>query len=139
MPFRRCRSWRRAESPTGAGSRRHPNFKRAILKSDGHDTILTEIPDIAAGRVWPGAMARALRNRFVERWAGREWYLRQNRADAYARILAAREAGDAEEAYLLIGQDAGLVDDIPPAGDIVRRLAAEAEEILSGRLPGLVG
>jgi len=117
----------------------HPNFKRAILKSDGHDTILTEIPDIAAGRVWPGAMARALRNRFVERWAGREWYLRQNRADAYARILAAREAGDAEEAYLLIGQDAGLVDDIPPAGDIVRRIAAEAEEILSGRLPGLVG
>jgi len=116
----------------------HPNFKQAIVESDGHDTVLTEIPDIAAGRVWPGAMARARRNRFVERWAGREWSLRQNQADAYAGILAAREAGDPEEAYLLMGQDAGLVGDIFSAGDIVQRIAAEAEEIVSRRLPGLV-
>lgn len=117
----------------------HPNFKQAILESDGHDTVLTEIPDIAAGRVWPGAMARARRNRFIERWAGREWALRQHRAGAWESVQAARAAGDAEEAYLLIGQDAGLIGDIPPAGEIVRRIAGEAEEILSSKLPGLVG
>src|SRR5215470_5957275 len=61
------------ESPAPAG------FKRTLLESDGHDTLLTEIPDIAAGRVWPGAMSRVRRNRFVERWAGREWELRQKR------------------------------------------------------------
>src|SRR5262249_11163701 len=27
----------------------HPNFKQAILESDGHDTLLSEIPDVAAG------------------------------------------------------------------------------------------
>ena len=61
------------ESPVPYG------FKRTILESDGHDTLLTEIPDIAAGRVWPGAMLPVLRNHFVERWAGREWGLRQFR------------------------------------------------------------
>src|SRR5205814_4989997 len=44
----------------------HANLKQAIVQSNGHDTVLTEIPDIASGRVWPGAMARTLRNRFVE-------------------------------------------------------------------------
>ena len=116
----------------------HPNFKRAIVDSDGHDTVLTEIPDVASGRVWPGAMARALRNRFVERWAGREWALRQNQAEAWAGIQEARAAGDAEEAYLLFGQDAGLVNDLPPAGVVIRRIAADAEEILARKLPGLV-
>jgi len=116
----------------------HANFKQAIVESDGHDTVLTEIPDIASGRVWPGAMARARRNRFVERWAGRDWALRQNQAEAWAGIQAARAAGDAEEAYLLYGQDAGLINDLPPAGEIVRRVAAEAEEILASKLPGLL-
>jgi NAD(P)H-dependent flavin oxidoreductase YrpB (nitropropane dioxygenase family) len=27
----------------------HPNFKQSILDSDGHDTLLSEIPDVAAG------------------------------------------------------------------------------------------
>ena len=57
----------------------HPNFKQAIVDSDGHDTLLSEIPDIAAGLVWPGAMIRSRRNRFIERWAGREWALRRDR------------------------------------------------------------
>ena len=48
----------------------HPNFKQAIVDSDGHDTVLTEIPDLAGQRVWPGAMSRAKRNQFIERWAG---------------------------------------------------------------------
>jgi NAD(P)H-dependent flavin oxidoreductase YrpB (nitropropane dioxygenase family) len=69
----------------------HPNFKQAIVDSDGHDTPLSEIPDIAAGLVWPGAMTRSRRNRFIERWAGREWALRQARAEAIAELPAARE------------------------------------------------
>jgi hypothetical protein len=37
-----------------------------------------------------------------------------------------------------MGQDAGLIRDIPPAAQIVTRIAQEAEEILSRRLPRLV-
>ena len=39
----------------------HANFKQAIVRSNWHDTVLTEIPDIASRRVWPAAMARTLR------------------------------------------------------------------------------
>jgi NAD(P)H-dependent flavin oxidoreductase YrpB (nitropropane dioxygenase family) len=48
----------------------HPNCKQAIVKSDGHDTVLMEIPDLASQRVWPGAMSRAQRYKFIKRWAG---------------------------------------------------------------------
>jgi NAD(P)H-dependent flavin oxidoreductase YrpB (nitropropane dioxygenase family) len=116
----------------------HQNFKQAIVDSDGHDTHLTEIPDIASGLVWPGAMIRSRRNRFVERWAGREWALRQHQAEANAAVKAARESGDVEEGSLSMGQDAGLIHDIPGAADIVTRIAREAEEILTQRLPRLV-
>src|ERR1051326_523078 len=117
----------------------HPNFKQAIVDSDGHDTQLSEIPDLAAGLVWPGAMTRSRRNDFIERWAGREWALRQNRAEAHAKLQAARKAGDVAEGPLSMGQDAGLIHDIVPAADIVARIAREAEEILRRKLPALVG
>ncbi len=117
----------------------HPNFKQAILDSDGHDTLLSEIPDVAAGIVWPGAMSRSRRNRFIERWAGREWALRQGRAEAHAALQAARKNGDPQEAVLSMGQDAGLIREILPAAEIVDRIAREAERILSKTLPQRVG
>jgi len=116
----------------------HTNFKQAVLDSDGHDTVLTEIPDVARDNVWPGAMARALRNEFIERWAGREWELRARQPEAAAALQKAQESGDAKNASLLIGQDAGLIRDIPPAGELVERIVAEAEAVLKGRLPKLV-
>ena len=117
----------------------HPNFKQAIVDSDGHDTQLSEIPDIAAGLVWPGAMTRSRRNRFIERWAGREWALRQHQAEALAKLRTARETGNVDEGPLSMGQDAGLIHDIPSAAEIVARIAREASEILAVRLPRLIG
>src|SRR5262245_35911958 len=116
----------------------HPNFKQAILESDGHDTLLSEIPDVAAGLVWPGAMSRSRRNRFIERWAGREWALRQRQAEANAALQAARKNGDVQEAVLSMGQDAGLIHDIAPAGEIVSRIAQDAERILTDRAMGSI-
>jgi NAD(P)H-dependent flavin oxidoreductase YrpB (nitropropane dioxygenase family) len=116
----------------------HPNFTQAVLDSDGHDTMLTEIPDIARATVWPGALARSRRNAFIERWAGREWELRARQPEAAAALQRAMETGDADNASLLIGQDAGLIHDIPPAGEIVERIVAEAEALLRDRLPKLV-
>ena len=121
------------ESPVQEG------FKRTLIESDGHDTLLTEIADIAAGRVWPGAMSRVRRNRFVERWAGREWELRQKRDQIGAAVTAARERDDTDEYTLGTGQTAGLISDIEPAAVVVRRIVAEAERIITARLSGLVG
>jgi NAD(P)H-dependent flavin oxidoreductase YrpB (nitropropane dioxygenase family) len=116
----------------------HPNFKQAIVESDGHDTVLTEIPDLATQRVWPGAMSRAQRNKFVERWSGREWALRQNASEVGKQVAAARAAGDVDNASLSFGQDAGLIDSIKSVKEVVEGIINEAEEIIRGRLPGLL-
>jgi NAD(P)H-dependent flavin oxidoreductase YrpB (nitropropane dioxygenase family) len=116
----------------------HPHFKQAILASDGHDTDLTEIPDLITGRVWPGAMARTWRNALLQKWAGREWQLRQQRPQVAAEVAAARAAGDAEHTPLLFGQDAGLIEAIEPAGEVVARLVREAHALITQRLAPLV-
>jgi NAD(P)H-dependent flavin oxidoreductase YrpB (nitropropane dioxygenase family) len=116
----------------------HANFKQAIVKSDGHDTVLTEIPDLASQRVWPGAMSRAQRNKFIERWAGREWALRQNAPEVGKQTAAARSAGDVDNASLSFGQDAGLIDSIKSVKEVVQEIVAEAEEIIRRRLPSLL-
>ncbi len=117
----------------------HANFKQAIVDSDGHDTILTEIPDLASGRVWPGAMSRALRNDFIERWAGREWAIRRDQREIAQAVADARKRGDADNAPLFIGQDAGLIHSIKSANEIVEAISAEAEAIINDRLRTLIG
>jgi NAD(P)H-dependent flavin oxidoreductase YrpB (nitropropane dioxygenase family) len=113
-----------AESPWPA------SYKRAILESDGHDTELTEIPDIANGTVWPGALDRARRNLLISDWAGRENELRRRRAEVAASIARAAKEDDAARGELNFGQSAGLVDAIDSCADVVRGLVAEAEEVL---------
>jgi NAD(P)H-dependent flavin oxidoreductase YrpB (nitropropane dioxygenase family) len=120
------------EAPVPAG------YKEAILASDGHNTLLTEVADIAFGLVWPGAMSRVARNRFVERWAGREWEVRLRRGEIARQLRTARERDDAEESNLQMGQAAGLITEITPAARIVREIVAQAEQILRTRLPSLL-
>jgi NAD(P)H-dependent flavin oxidoreductase YrpB (nitropropane dioxygenase family) len=75
---------------------------------------------------------------FIERWAGREWALRRDRTTALEGLNAARKSGDTEEGPLSMGQDAGLIHDIPPAAEIVMHIAQEAEEILIQKMPRLI-
>jgi NAD(P)H-dependent flavin oxidoreductase YrpB (nitropropane dioxygenase family) len=55
-----------------------------------------------------------------------------------AALNKASAAGDADNASLLIGQDAGLIHDIPAAGEVVERIVSEAETLLKHGLPKLV-
>ena len=105
-------------------------YKTAILTSDGHDTELTEIPDIANGSVWPGAFDRARRNLLISEWAGRENELRRRRAEVAASIARAAREDDADRGELNFGQAAGLIDAIESCADVVRGLTSEAEEVL---------
>lgn len=114
-----------------------PSYKRAIVESDGHDTELTEIPDIAKGAVWPGAFDRAKRNRLISDWAGRENELRRRRGEVAAAITRAHQEDDAERGELNFGQSAGLIDAVEPCADVVRRLTEEAEDLLR-RAPELL-
>jgi NAD(P)H-dependent flavin oxidoreductase YrpB (nitropropane dioxygenase family) len=107
-----------------------PSYKRAILDSDGHDTELTEIPDIANGVVWPDAFERTRRNQLIAEWAGRENELRRRRDEVAAEIARARREDDAEHGELSFGQSAGLIDGVDSCADVVHGLTAEAEEVL---------
>jgi NAD(P)H-dependent flavin oxidoreductase YrpB (nitropropane dioxygenase family) len=115
-----------------------PRFKQTILDSDGHDTLLTEIPDIASGTVWPGAMSRVRRNAFVERWAGREWQLRQLQHEVGPQVAAARRNDQVDDYTIGTGQTAGLIHELKPAGQIVQEIVVEAESIIAERLQSLV-
>jgi len=108
-------------------------YKRAIVESDGHDTLISEIPDIVSGQVWPGAYARVRRNAFIKEWLGREGELRRRWREVLPQVQAARAAGDADRGTLLMGEDAGLIDSIEPAGALVERLGADAERTLRER------
>jgi NAD(P)H-dependent flavin oxidoreductase YrpB (nitropropane dioxygenase family) len=121
------------ESPIAKG------FKQAILDSDGHDTLVTDIPDVASGNTWPGAYVRVRRNRFIEEWMGRGNELRRRRAEVNAQLRQAAQAGDPDRGVVMIGQTAGLIDRIEPAADLVRQISRDAEAILRERLPSLLG
>jgi len=116
----------------------HETFKRAIVKSDGADTIVTDLADIMLGVDWPGAVERVARNRVVERWLGRANELRRRRGEVQGRMRDARRGGDFEEAIVYWGQSAGLIKEIVPAAQVVADMVAEAETILRERLPILV-
>jgi NAD(P)H-dependent flavin oxidoreductase YrpB (nitropropane dioxygenase family) len=120
------------ESPIAKG------FKQAILDSDGHDTMVTDIPDVASGNTWPGAYVRVRRNRFIEEWMGRDNELRRRRVEVSAQIRQAAQAGDPDRGAVMIGQTAGLIDRIEPAADLVRQISRDAEAILRERLPSLL-
>src|SRR4026209_1424732 len=75
----------------------HGNYKQAIVKTDGHDTVHTEIPDLAShASGW--AMSRAQRDKFIERWSGREWAILQDATEVGNQVAAARAAGDVAHA-----------------------------------------
>ena len=115
-----------------------PEAKQAILKSEETETVRTHVFDIAQRLPWPDEFpGRALRNRFTERWHGHEEELQQRLEEVSPALEAARKAGDYDQMYVYAGQAIGLIHDVPPAGDLVRRLAEEAEQHLR-RASGLV-
>ena len=105
--------------------------KARAAAASGDHTVQSGVFDRVRGFDWPAPFRlRTLRNRFTERWHGREaamdGTLDAIRAD-YGRAV---EAGDLDEAAVVVGEAADLIRDVPPAGELVRRMVAEAEAAL---------
>jgi NAD(P)H-dependent flavin oxidoreductase YrpB (nitropropane dioxygenase family) len=79
-------------------------------------------------------MSRVRRNRFIERWAAREWEVRLRQSEIAQQVAEARRRDDTEEYTLGTGQTAGLITELKPAAQIVREVVDEAERIITGRL-----
>ena len=121
----------------------HDEWKRRIITARETDTVHTELFDLG----WPNAPHRVLRNSTYDIWdaAGRlpsgqrpgegEVVARQLDGAALLRYDDSSPkpgaSGEIEATCLYAGQSAGLVHDIMPAGELVRRIGAEAEAALA--------
>jgi enoyl-[acyl-carrier protein] reductase II len=101
--------------------------KDALLNSLGSQTIASKFYDDILGILWPGSVVRTIKNPILEEWARRpdEW---PQHADALRPALqAAVNHGD----FVLAGEAVGLIHEILPAGEVVKKIAAEAEALLT--------
>lgn len=120
------RFWASAEALVPA------SMQAAALAATGDDTLRTSVPDIARGLDWPARFdCRVLRN-VTDRWHGDPEGLRAAAAVEGPHWMAAFEAGDPERSNVVVGEAAGLIDAVAPAGAIVAAMAAEAEARLAG-------
>ncbi len=110
----------------------HPAAKARVVAATGDETIRTSVYDIVRARAWPAKYTgRLMRNTFLDTWHGREDELRALAGEARETVEAADRSGDHDVANVTVGEAIGLVADLPPAGVLVERLAAEAEAHLT--------
>lgn len=110
-------------------------IKARVVEADADDTLLTKVYDLAADAPFPLTVGdHVLRNRFTDLWHGRDSEVIALRSELREEIATAAAAGDASVAPARAGNAAGLISRVEPAGDIVRRIVAEAEEVLRTRL-----
>jgi nitronate monooxygenase len=108
--------------------------KKRICAAASGNTVRSIIFDISRNNVWPAPFTgRCLINDHARRWMGREVEMIQNVAAIAAEYAAANAAGNFDVAAVIAGEAVGLIHDIPPAAEIVERIATEADQILSGR------
>jgi enoyl-[acyl-carrier protein] reductase II len=115
-------------------ARAHHNYKDKLVAIDEEGTIVT--------RAHSGKPVRMVRNTFTATWAGREaeikpypWQLLEVGLPA---SIAGRIEGDVENGVLPAGQGAGLIADVPSAGEVVARIVQQAESLLA-RLASAAG
>jgi len=108
--------------------------KQRICAANGNDTVRGVIADWSRSLFWPAPFtARTLVNDHIKSWNGREIELMQRAGEVAVEYAAAKAAGNFEVAAVFAGDAAGLIHDIPPAAEIVERMATEAEQLLAGR------
>jgi nitronate monooxygenase len=114
--------------------------QRAVLAATADDTVQTRLYDLIFERPFPTDNPdRVLRNAYVERWQGHEAEIDARRDALQAEVTAAEEREDITVAGISAGVSAGLITATEPAGEIVRRIAWEAEELLHQRPAELFG
>ena len=104
-------------------------FRKALLGSAGSNTVASKYLDDVLGLDWPGAQVRTLRHPLLDEWAGRPGQWKDAAEQLRPRLQDAVSTGD----FVLAGEAVGLIHDIVPAGQLLRRIADEAADTLRGR------
>ena len=105
-----------------AESRSHDNYKRRIAATDVAGTVVT--------RAHSGKPCRLIDNGFTRSWAGREAEIKpfplQAMEVGHPASERGRIEGNVEAGVLPAGQSCGMIGDVAPAGEVVRRVVEEA-------------
>jgi nitronate monooxygenase/enoyl-[acyl-carrier protein] reductase II len=114
-----------------------PAWREQIVAAEAEDAVRFE----AWRELFPPAadssyhvVPRVLRTPFVERWQEKPDAARHNAAELRSEIMSVVARRAPHELVPFTGQTAGLITDVLPAGEIVRRMVREAEEALAGAL-----
>ena len=100
----------------------HDNYKHRIADTDVAGTVVT--------RAHSGKPCRLIDNGFTRSWAGREAEIKpfplQAMEVGHPASERGRIEGDVEAGVLPAGQSCGMIGDVVPAGEVVRRVVEEA-------------
>ena len=112
----------------------HETWKQAILTAESEDAVRfavwKQIFPPSSSRAYE-TVPRVIRTPFVGAWHERPDDARREAERLRGEIMSALRQGRVYELVPFTGQTAGLIHDIAPAGEIVRRIVAEAEDALS--------
>lgn len=108
-----------------------PQAKQRIVEAHGSSTARTRAFDVVRGLAWPPEHpGRALRNRFLERWDGREDGLAAVAATERVAYQTALGRGDFDIAVIWAGEAVDLIKQVEGAATLVARIGAEAASLL---------
>ncbi len=116
-------------------------WKQAITRANSEDAIKAHVlNDISPlpGTAGFGTVLRSLRTAFLDEWSARREDARRERERLRDQVISTHQAGRQHDTLLTAGQTAGGIREILPVGEIMRRLMAEAEAVLS-HVPAAVG
>ncbi len=108
-------------------------WKRMIVAGAAEDAVKVDVlNDIEPmpGSYGYGTVARALRTSFIDTWQQHRDEAKRDATRLRGELLAAAQRGQLHELLPVAGQSTGLIRDIVPAGEIVRRIVAEARQSL---------
>ena len=109
-------------------------MKTATLEAGGDQTEQTRVFDVVRGAPWPEIYpGRALRNPFSARWNGREEELALDQKQQEKAYLSTA-VDDFSTRVVWAGEGVDLINDIPSASDIIKRVIAEAVSVLRERM-----
>ncbi|MDQ5851839.1 MAG: nitronate monooxygenase, partial [Chloroflexota bacterium] len=110
-------------------------WKQAILATESEDVVRFEVWKAifppASSRGYD-TVPRVMRTPFVDQWQQHPDDAREQAERLRGEIMTTVHERRPHELLPFTGQSAGLIHDILPAGEIVRRLVAEAEQALVG-------
>src|SRR5271163_2610762 len=111
------------------------DWKKMIVYAGAEDTVQTDalepiMPPYTMATPWHGK-GRMLRTPFLAKWDGRTNELADRTDELGPEMIDAILAGNGHEYTPFAGQSVGLIDDILPAAEIVRRTVGEAQNALA--------